>query len=344
MLVESGLVRRTTALFFLSAALVGCTSDDVTAPPVTQEGAMTVDASSGWVFVSLADSAVVTPTPAPTASSAWDIAFNATSVMLNGGPAGPGGILGACLCQNAGATPTEILDMTPDSEAEAFDTLDAVPSSANFVTEQLVTAVGDWFTGAGTTAAADPDAVFLVRLADSTSFAKVHVTQLQNPSSGSAGIVTLEYAVQTDSTAAFGPVQTVDVDLTSGAQQVDLNGGTVGASVANWDLELEGFTIRLNGGASGSGDAAAAIAAEPFDDVTTAVTFGSAYRADAFTGIFGASPWYRYDLAGDRRISPTFDVYIIRRGTVAYALQIIDYYSATGAPRHISFRFRRIGG
>jgi hypothetical protein len=157
-------------------------------------------------------------------------------------------------------------------------------------------------------------------------------------------VVTIEYAVQADSNAAFGTVQTLDVDLTGGMQQVDLNTGTSGTSVADWDLELEGFDIRLNGGASGTGDAAASAASEPFGDVATAVTFGSAYRTDVFSGIFGASPWYRYNLAGDNRISPTFDVYLIDRGSVTYALQIVNYYGATGQPRQISFRFRRIDG
>jgi hypothetical protein len=342
--LRSPLARYSSTVLFVVAAALGCTSDDVTAPPAAEEGAMTVDASSGWVYVSLADSAVVQPTPSPSGSSDWDIAFNATSVMLNGGLAGPGGVTGACLCQNAGASSAEILAMTPDSELDAFENLNAVPGGTTFVAEELVTAVRDWFAGAGATATADPNAVYLVRLADSTSFAKVHVVQLQNPSSGAAGVVTLEYAVQADSTAAFGPVETIDVDLTSGAQQVDLNSGSAAASVAGWDLELEGFTIRLNGGASGSGDAAAAVATESFDDISTAVTFGSAYRADSFTGIFGDAPWYRYNLAGDNRISPTFDVYLLRRGSVTYAVQIVNYYSATDDPRRISFRFRRIGG
>lgn len=343
MLVRKALARH----FFIPLSLVAalaCSSDDVTAPPVPEAGAMTVDASTGWVFVSLADSAVVQATPSSSESEDWDIAFNATGVMLNGGVAGPGGVTGACLCQNAGATDAQILAMTPESELDAFEGVVSVPAGLTFVSEQLVTAVTGWFTGTGATAAADPGAVFLVRLADSTSFAKVHVTQLQNPSSVSAGIVTLEYAVQADSTADFGSIQTVDVDLSGGAQQVDLNAGTTGASVANWDLALDGFTIRLNGGVSGSGDAAAAVAGEPFGDVTTAVTFGSAYRGDTFAGIFGAERWYRYDLAGDNRISPTFDVYVLQRGSVAYALQIVNYYDATDKPRHISFRFRRIGG
>jgi hypothetical protein len=186
--------------------------------------------------------------------------------------------------------------------------------------------------------------VFLVRLADSTSFAKVHITQLSNPTATSPGVVTIEYAVQADSNGVFGSVQTLDVDLAAGPQQVDLNTGTVGASVTDWDLLIDGFSIRLNGGVSGTGDAAAAAATEDFANVTTAVTFGSAYRVDSFSGVFGEFPWYRYNLAGDNRISPTFDVYLIRRGNTTYALQITNYYNQTAQPRFVSFRFRRIGG
>lgn len=302
---------------------------------------MTVDARTGWVYVSLSDSAVVQPSN-PTASSDWDIAFNATSVMLNGGQAGPGGVTGACICQNAGATSNEILAMTPDSELEAFEDLAAVPGGTVFISEELQPAIDGWRSGPGPSATAIPDAVFLVRLADSTSFAKLHVTEIANATLSTAGVVTLEYAVQADSNSAFGAVQTVDVDLTNGAQQVDLNTGTVGDAIAGWDLELDGFTITLNGGASGTGDAAAAAATEAFDDVTTAVTFGSAYRTDTFSGIFGEEPWYRYNLAGDNRISPTFDVYLVRRGSATYALQIINYYNATDQARHVTFRYRRI--
>ena len=65
---------------------------------------------------------------------------------------------------------------------------------------------------------------------------------------------------------------------------------------------------------------------------------GSAWTADAFA----ASRWYRYNLAGDNRISPTFDVYLIRRGSAVYKLQVLDYYSDTGAPRNITFRYQQI--
>ena len=335
---------RPVAVLLAAALSAACASDDVTAPPAAEAGAMTVDASAGWVYVSLADSAVVTPSPSASASSDWDVAFNATSVMLNGGDAGPGGVTGACICQNAGATSAAVLAMTPASEQADFEGLTSVPSGASFAAESFQPVIGGWYTGTGVSAIAAPGTSYLLRLADGESYAKVRVTALQNPSSGSAGVVTLEYAVQTDSTEAFGPVQTIDVDVSAGARQVDLDAGTEGAAIAGWDLELEGFTIRLNGGVSGTGKAAAAVATEPFDDIATAVLFASAYRVDGFAGVFTTNPWYRYNLAGDNRISPTFDVYIIKRGALTYALQIVSYYGATGQPRQISFRYRRIGG
>jgi hypothetical protein len=335
--------RQIAPLVAVAVLAGGCTSDDVTGPPAAEAGAMTVDASSGWIFVSLADSAVVAPSPSAGTSSAWDIAFNATSVMLNGGAAGPGGVTGACVCQNAGASSAEILAMTPSTELSDFESLTAPPAGASFVTDTFVPAITGWYSGAGATASADPAEVFLVRLADGTSYAKLHVTALQNSTAGSPGTVTLEYAIQADENAAFGSVETIDVDAGAGIRQVDLNAGTAGATVADWDLEIDGFTIRLNGGASGSGQAAATTAAAPFAQVATAVTFASAYRLDGFAGVFDASRWYRYNLAGDNRISPTFDVYLIKRGSLTYALQVVNYYGATGQPRQISFRFRRIG-
>ena len=345
MIVRWSLAQRRIAVVVLSATLAGaCASDDVTAPPAAEAGAMTVDASAGWVYVSLADSAVVTPTPSASASSEWDIAFNVTNVMLNGGDAGPGGVTGACICQNAGATSAAVLAMTPASEESDFESVASVPAGASFTAEAFQPAIAGWYTGTGASATAAPGTAYLLRLADGESYAKVRVTSLQNPSSGSAGVVTLEYAVQADSTEAFGPTQTIDVDVSAGARQVDLNGGTEGAAVAGWDLELDGFTMRLNGGVSGTGHAAASAATEPFDDIQSAVLFASAYRTDGFAGAFTTNRWYRYNLAGDNRVSPTFDVYIIKRGTLTYALQIVNYYGATGQPRQISFRFRRIGG
>lgn len=321
-------------------------SDAVTAPPEPLEGSFTVDASTRWVYVSLQDSSIVTPTPSPRESASWDIGFFTTSVTLNGGAAGPGAVTGACVCQNAAATDAQILAMTAESETADFDAV-TVPASASFVTDQLTPAMAGWYTGSGASATAVASRAFLLRLADGSSFAKGHVVAIQGASATSAGRVTLEYAVQTSATAAFGGTKTITLDgttATASAAGADLNADANSVTPTDWDLRVDGWNILVNGGVSGPGAAGIASTTASFDSITTASTVSQAYRTDVYAGIFGSNRWYKYNLAGDNRISPTYDVYLLKRGTTVYKLQITNYYSATNQPRHITFRYKRIAG
>jgi hypothetical protein len=335
---------RPLAAALVVTGLAACSSDDVVSPPTRAEGEFTVDASSRWVYVNLGDSAVVTPSPSAAQSTDWDIAFFGTNVTLNGGDAGPGGVTGFCVCQNAQATNAQVLGMTPESEVADFDAITAVPAGAAFVSDVATPAVTGWFSGTGAAATADPSKTFLVRLADSLAYAKVRVTSITNATATSAGRVTLEYSVQTSPTAALGTTRTLTVDLAGGAQSVDLNTGTVTTSATDWDLRLSGFTIRVNGGVSGPGKGGAATETASFESITTAKTADQAYRTDVYAGVFGTQRFYRYNISGDNRISPTFDVYLIKRGAAVYKLQIVNYYNATGQSRHITFRYEQIEG
>jgi hypothetical protein len=93
---------------------------------------------------------------------------------------------------------------------------------------------------------------------------------------------------------------------------------------------------------SGPGAAGATPSAEPFATVTTAAVDARAYQVDAFAGVFGVNPWYRYNLTGENIIHPTFDVYLLKRGPDVYKLQLIDYYSPAGEPRNITFRYAKL--
>ena len=333
----------------IAAALIvatACTSDDVTAPPPPPQGSFTLDATQRWSYVSLADSAVVSPTPSANQSGAWDIAFFATNVTLNGGQAGPGDVTGLCICQNAGASNDQILAMTPESEQADFDAVTSVPAGATFVSDVLTPAISAWFTGTGASATADPARVFLVRLADSLSYAKVHVTGIAGASATSPGQVTLEYAVQASPTAALGTSRTLTVDVSTGAKSVDLDAGTITTSATDWDLRVDGFTILVNGGISGPGKGGAAVGTGSYEAITTAKTQDQAYQIDRYTGVFGTNRYYRYNIDANNpnRISPTFDVYLIKRGSAVYKLQIVNYYNATNQPRHVAFRYKQIAG
>lgn len=345
-LVSVSLQRAVRALFGTACiALAACNSTDVTASRRDVAGTFTVDATTRFAYVSLADSALVTPTPSATESPAWDIAFFATNVTLNGGQAGPGGVTGSCVCQNSAQNPTaaQWLALTAESEKADFDAVTSVPANATFTADVLTPALSGWFTGTGTAAAASPDTVYFVRLSDSTGVAKVHVTQLQGATATSAGRVTLEYALAQNGQTAFGATQTTTLDLTTGAKSFDFQTGQTTTNAAAWDLRLEGFTARVNGGVSGAGKGAAAkITGATFAAATPASTSPNAFRIDAYAGVFGRNRFYQYNLGGDNRITPTFDVYLIKRGSAVYKLQITGYYSATGQPRFITFRYAQL--
>jgi|SRR5687768_122692 len=189
--------RRSTIFAFLACgcALSACANSEITGPIPSVSGTTTLNAAQTWQYFSLEDGAPVALASAANTSFEWDLGIFATTVALNGGAAGPGGITGHCLCQNASATPTDILAMTPASEAAEYDavTLSDVPAASEFASD-----------------------------------------------------------------------------------------------------------------------------------------------------VFAQKPWYRYNIAGDNRISPMFHVYLIKRGDAYYKLQLTGYYSATNAPRHITFRFQRL--
>src|SRR5688500_3246823 len=175
------------------ATLGACARGELTLPADAPVEQLTVDASTGWAHVDLSRRLVVPQTDAAR-STTWDIGFNATNVVVNGGAAGPGGVTVYCLCENANATSAEILAMTAEAQAGAFErvTLASVPAP---------TAPG-------------------------------------------------------------------------------------------WSSET-----------------------------------------------FATRRWYRYNLAGDNRVSPTFDVYIVRRGADVYKLQVVGYYGPAGETRRITFRY-----
>lgn len=185
----------TRRFFLLFSVLVGaCARGEITLPAQSPAALLTVDASTAFTYVDLAAGAVV-PQASPSTATTWDIGFNGTSVVLNGGSNGPGGVTAICLCQNAGATSDRILAFTAEGQASPFESVSAADIPPN----------------------------------------------------------------------------------------------------ASWSAD-----------------------------------------------VFATSRWYRYNLAGDNRISPTFDVYLIRRGASVYKIQLIDYYGPAGESRRISFRYAKV--
>jgi hypothetical protein len=233
--------------------------------------------------------------------------------------------------------------MTAQAELPDFESVAAtdIPVSGSFEAEALITAISGWFTGSGAGATVETGKAWLLRLGDGASYAKLRVASLAGPTATHAGQVTLEYAVQPAGDQPFGPAQSATLNAAAPVS-LDLNTGSITPAEGTWDLRLEGFNLRLNSGVSGAGSAGAAASPDAFDAITTANVDSRAYQIDGFAGVFNSHPWYRYNLTGENRIHPTFDVFLVRRGTAVYKVQLIDYYSTAGEPRRITFRYAKL--
>ncbi|HEX2165646.1 MAG TPA: HmuY family protein [Longimicrobiales bacterium] len=338
-------MRRFSILFAAAAALSlpGC--DDLDPVEVHPDpSTLTVDASTDWAFVRLGETATQVSVTDPATSEAWDIAFNATRVMLNGGSAGPAGVTGYCVCQNASASDAQVEAMTAAGERPDFEavTLADVPSDDQaWQSDALDPAISGWYVYDMTThqVSAAPDRVWQVRGAgEAPEYAKLHVTQISDGTQGGAR-VTIEYAVQPAAGAPFGAVRTAVLDGRTEPVYFDFATGAA-TDGPDWDIMLDGYVFRINGGVSGDGGAGAVLADESFAAMTDASDApAQVYRGDAFGGVFASTPWYRYNLDGNHTVFPTYDVFLIQSGASIYKIQITGYYSTTGDARWITFRY-----
>lgn len=352
-LVRGG--RRLGALLLLPAVLAAC-DDDPTGPEDDPEGLpeLTVDASEAWAWVRLGDPAEVVQVNDPAASASWHLGFFATSVSLNGGDAGPGDVEAFCLCQNEDLSDAEVAALTDEdglADFEAVTTSDVPADDEAWESDTLVPAVNGWYSYDFMThqLSANPARVFKVRAADGVHFAKVHVTAIDGATQAHPGTVTFELAVQEAAGEAFGDTETIEVDASGGPVAIDLEtASVVDVGTEGWDLEIDGYTIRVNGGVSGDADAGAIWDDETaFADIADAGDMDDLYKVDAFGGVFASEEagrqWYRYNLQGNHQIWPTYNVYLVRTGEDVYKVQLTSYYDAdSGDSRHITFRYERL--
>lgn len=332
-------------------ALAACGSDGTTAPVITPVTAqLTVDASTNYAYVHLGETATTVMPNDPATSTAWDLGFFATNVIVNGGAVGPGGVTAYCLCQNAAVSDAALAGLTAAGELAGFEAVTAtqLPAADAFTSDTLTPAIGGWYTGVGASATAKADRAWLLRSGTATvTLGKFRVTALANATATSAGQVTFEYALQSTAGGTFGPSQTRTVDVRSGPVYFDLTAGAPTTASGTWDLRFSGFEIRANGGVSGAGSMSALVDnGTPYASITAAYAAtapAQVFKKDAYSGVFVSKPWYRYNITGtDNQIWPTYNVYLVKRGSETYKVQLTSYYGTTGTSRQITIRYARL--
>lgn len=314
-------------------------------------------------------------------SLSWDIAFKRSKVKLNSGLSGPKGVGGFFTGNNAeayGADGKPVLAWfqlaTADTELSDLTAVTAanIPTDpVAFTADKLVPAIqGDgtsngWWLYDATTHIVSANAAnwWVVKSAGGNSYAKFHATAIQKLDTDGDGVkdtrqITLEWLYQGSTETAFGAtLQThlIQVPVSGGSQYLDFDthmADSDPAGVAGWDMKIEydgttqEYRITLNGGVSGTGQAAA------FGPTTTPATYTSGgspspvphYTKDSTGGIFVDSSWYAYNLTGtDHKLWPNYRVYLIQSGTEVFKLQILLYYHPeTATSGWYTFRFEKI--
>ncbi len=144
------------------------------------------------------------------------------------------------------------------------------------------------------------------------------------------------------------------VDATASDQwvYVDLDRGEMaGVAMEGWDLQLQRFKIKSNGGVSGTGGVEIArLAGVTFDGVTTVPTSG--WLTDVADGADGNTDpdyvfdqqdtWYAYNVM-DHSLSPRDLVYVVRTTERrVFKLKLTGYYDMAGTSGFVSFRWQEI--
>jgi len=334
--------RRRTVILSAAALVSACSGERATGPdPIDSSVREATISAASPAYVALADGPTALTLADPSMSAAWDIALSATTITTNVSA----GVQVACLCGNAAATNTEVAAMTAVNQLAAFTAVTAVniPVDTVFRPDVFSPALSGWYTGTGSAAVAAPSQLLLLRRGTTTAtFVKARVVAITPTAAGGPSGVTLEFAVQPSAGAPFGTTQTVA--LTNG-DRFNFTAGALGTATA-WDLQLDGGSLRLNSGASGTGSTVGISFAIPFttlDAATAGQVQSTTFRRDGFASQFGVKPWYRYNVTGsDMQIWPTFNVYLVKRGTVVYKVQLTGYYNLAGEPRHITVRSARL--
>lgn len=338
-------------------ALAACESDTNAPPP--QAGELEINASSDtdFTYFSFADDCVVTIAD-PATSSNWDLAIRRYTVRLNGGVAGPKGVTGLNLENNVGASDAEILAFTAEGEQVAFDAVDAsdIPA-AGFTSENLAPDYTSWFRPTATGLLANPAAVWKLRRASGAGAGAYAVLRVEsilnaNPPSQTSGMlgITIGYRLQT-APGTLGAAQSVVVDLSTASEAgINLATGAVVAPTAgdcSWDLKVtQAYTLEINSACQAGTFPFDAI--ETFDAVTRAdnapeyALFLSLISGPIPSTIDSKSGVFLYNLAGDNRLSPIFNTFLVKVGSSVYKLQVTTYYSSTGASGYPTIRYEKI--
>jgi len=341
------------AVLLLPCFLLAACESDSGGPSLSGPGTRQINAASATAYAYFSFTGdTLTPEVIvdPATSSEWDIAFRRFTILLNGGVAGPKGVKGYNLANNAAADTNTILGFTPDNQLPAFLAVGAadIPPDGDFSEEGLGPDFSSWFRfdPISNGLVANPQAAWKLRRSASADYALFRVKRIV-ATQVSLDSVVFEYRLQ----PAGGNLGAIDsIAVGTGGSLSGANFGTgsaVDATACEWDVRATGaFEVLVNGGCGAgtfpldvSQDFAALTEA---DDAPAYGLFLALISGPVPSSFSDPEAPFLYNLAGDNRLSPTFNTFLIKVGTSVYKLQAIDYYNGAGQSGYPTVRYQKI--
>lgn len=357
--IQPGAATVATAATILSLASVGC-EDDMAAPDDDgyAEGTISVDASSYTepVYVSLAAGTVLTPSD-PASSTEWQMSFRRFNVHLNGGVSGSGSVAGVGVGNNASATSEQVTAFTEADGDSAFLAVaaDDIPGASSFAEDDVAPDPGaSWFRfdDRSGTLVANPGAAWKTQESSNRGHAVFRVTSLMMEGQRPVGLV-VEYRRQ-DPGGALGDPRTVEASLARGPAYLALADGQAlgpgqvqGPGACAWDIgATPALEIQVNADCG-----AGTFPLDPREDFTALARADDAPKYGGFlatiSGTFpatvdDATGIFWYNIEGNNRMWPTYNVFLVRADQAVYKVQVPSYYDATGTSGALTVRYQQL--
>jgi hypothetical protein len=323
----------------------GPNDDEGDAPINTIVTASNLNSVSNDTFVafSLSKNAIVPK------SGDWDILLRRYEIRVNStatAGATTKNVTAFAMSNNATATDAQVLAFTVQNTLAAFDGIRAanIPGESSFQTDRLIENQYGYLTIAGVPVV-NPASFWKVRTANG-GYALTHATAITLPGETLTS-VTFETRVQSGST--LGAAQTLVVPMTTTPVAISLvTNSVVTANGCNWDLLVNPTTFAVTTNAACNTGTYPAGSSPTFANTTTAsdapqyLNFLAQLSGPIPNSITDVAAPYRYNLQGNNRLHPTFNIYLIKVGTRVYKLQSINYYNESGTSGYVTLRSARL--
>ena len=282
----------------------------------------------------------------------WDIALRRYEVRLNS-PAVAGAesrnVVGFALNNNTNASDAQVLGFTANNQLPSFDNVreNDIPADGSFSSDRLVENARA-FLNFSSVPVANAGVYWKTKLSNG-AYGLFRVTQITFTPDVEVSSLVIESRLQNGNT--LGPVRSLEV--TPSGQPISISlvaNAVVTAESCNWDLRFHPSSDEL------TMDVNAECGAGTYPGPASPTFAGATAAADAplyaphMTQLVGPIPFsveepgapFRYNLAGNNRLHPTYNIFLVKSGDRVYKFQVIDYYNDAGASGYMKLRHARI--